>query len=653
MRKLLLAIISLVMTVAVSVSGLFGCGLTVIDNDRDMAQVVATVNIGGKTQADVIYKKDVSVAYVNYGYLYEQYYGYTRKQTIEQIVNGLTNSRVILQYALQEFDKAEAGSAFEDVYKNPAITDKWDVARYLTDDEIIEADYVTYKAVNDLLDSFASLEEDDKKSDATPATTRAVPTNATNAEITIPDKDLYIKRGFDIRGGNRSKAFKELIELFEENGLLGSEYDGKTIESTDYFNKTLVSNREDQIITKFEEMVETEARETVTFADLEAAYLKDKTKQAEWSATEFATAISSATADKPLLYGAYGNYGYVYNLLLGVDTTQSALITENNADTQLGEVERRELRRDILANTTAKDLRSTWVLSGYDMEYITDTSALANYDASYKGNGATTVKFTGDYTFGSEYSLPFQGTVNRLVEKTDTEDAVYGVADTRKFLLDDFISFMDNYVYGSVQSNEALSADFESEFTQSVYKKVISSNAVDGYTEKINELLFAFSTDEGSLNTFKGYAIAPEVDGSDAEQYVTEFALAARELIKEVDAGENGYIVVATDYGYHVIFFSAIYGGNYDAGTFTEYLDSTGYDKGSKTWEEVYDDMIANWADFEDTDFYMYALANKLSTNIVSNKITQVQTNILNTYVYGANNQYVKINSDVYADMLA
>ncbi len=652
MRKFLIAIISLVLTFVVSLSGLFGCGLTVIDNDRDMAQVVATVNIGGKK--DVIYKKDVSVAYVNYGYMYQQYYGYTKKQAIEEIVKTLTNSRVIVQYALQAFDKAEAGSPFENVYKNPAITDKWDFARYLKEDkELIEADYETYKSVNDLLESFVALEEDDKKNEAAPSTKRAVPTNAANAEMTIADKKLYIDKGFDVRSGNRSKAFKSFIDLLDDNGLLGSGFDGKTVESTDYFKKTLEANRENKIISKFEELIQKDARKTITFAKLEEEYLKDKEKQTDLSAAEFAQAISSATVDKPLLYGAYGNYGYVYNLLLGADSVQSALITKNNEDTKLSDIERRELRRDILANTTAKDLRSSWVLSGYDMEYIADTSALANYDATYKGNGATTVKFTGDYTFGADYSLPFQGTVNRLREKTDDESAVYGVADARIFLLDDFISFMDNYVYGGAQSNVSLSSNFESKYTQSVYKKVVSSAAVDGYTQKINELLFAFSTDDGSLNTFKGYAIAPKVDGSDSEQYVAEFAEAARELIKEVDNGENGYIVVATDFGYHIIFFSAVYGGNYNAGTFTEYLDSTGYDKGSKTWQEVYDDMIENWADFEDTDFYMYALANKLSTNIVSKKMTEVQDYILNTYVYGANDKYVKINQDVYADMLA
>jgi hypothetical protein len=146
-----------------------------------------------------------------------------------------------------------------------------------------------------------------------------------------------------------------------------------------------------------------------------------------------------------------------------------------------------------------------------------------------------------------------------------------------------------------------------------------------------------------------GYAIAPEVDGTNSETYVTEFAAAARELIK---AGGNSYVIVATDYGYHVMFYSQVFSGNYDAGTFEEYLDSLDFDKGSKTWQQVYEDMIANWNDFEDTNFYMYALASTLSSSVVTKKVSEVETTVLNKYLYGAGETYVKINQNAYADLI-
>ena len=75
---------------------------------------------------------------------------------------------------------------------------------------------------------------------------------------------------------------------------------------------------------------------------------------------------------------------------------------------------------------------------------------------------------------------------------------------------------------------------------------------------KINELLFAFSTDPGSLNKYKGYVISP----NNTEGFVESFSDAGKELLA---MGGKSYIIVASDYGYHVIYFVASNDNYYDS----------------------------------------------------------------------------------------
>ena len=70
----------------------------------------------------------------------------------------------------------------------------------------------------------------------------------------------------------------------------------------------------------------------------------------------------------------------------------------------MSEPEKAQQRRNILDATIVKDLRSSWLLSGYDFDI-------------------TTNKFTGDYTFAknSENSLAFQGKATKLRDANQEE----------------------------------------------------------------------------------------------------------------------------------------------------------------------------------------------------------------------------------------
>lgn len=624
MKKFFKAFLALVLAVLVSSAGLFGCKLVVNDNDKDMARVVATIDIGiGKK--DKVYKKDLVISYMNYGYVYEQYYGWTKEKTVNFIVDSLIETRVLVQSAIKEFDEKNLFINETPVKGSTTAPTKWETARYLDEEERIDAEYGAYQSMNALLDNYAEVDEG--KKDTSTVTERAVPTNAQKEELSKGEKEAYIAKGFDVNG-ERNSAFKQVRKVLEANGLLGEGYNG-TLESTDFFKNSIKSNQENIILEKFEKYVQGLARNTFEFSNLETAYKEDLDTAKEYSEVDFAAAMSSATADKPLLYGAYGNYGYVYNLLLGVNEYQQAQI--NALDKTLSSADRMSARKTILAETTATDLRDSWVYGGFD--------------STLDAQGQLT--FKGDYTFNSNYSLPFQGKV-KLVEEKPNGEKIYGIENKKTFNMPEFVSFVEKYVYG--QENGMANAGWagKAEYADSIYKVVNSDAVIDGYADKINELLFAFSTDGGSLNTYKGYAVSPAPNGTSTETYMAEFAEASRQLFAE-GMGKSSYVIVATDYGYHFVFFSKVF-----SVTNAGYEDLTAYlnaEYGTKDWGTVYTDMLANWDDYEDTDNYLYLLTNRITQNAVTKAIEDKRTEIINENIYGSNTKVVK-HKDVYADLL-
>ena len=142
MRKIFKTLACLIMSLLMSMTFLGGCNLVSVDNKRDMNQVVATVKISEDVPAaEKIYKKDIVMAYLNYGYYYE-YQGQSRADVIDFIVTQLISNRVYVQNAILKFDTNQGIYAG---HIQDATKDKWDIKKYLTAEEITDAEYLTYK----------------------------------------------------------------------------------------------------------------------------------------------------------------------------------------------------------------------------------------------------------------------------------------------------------------------------------------------------------------------------------------------------------------------------------------------------------------------------------------------------------------------------
>lgn len=606
MKKKVIAIVALVMSLFMGISVFSGCDLITTNNERDLQQTVATVNVDKTKFEDAkILKQDMIMGYLNYGYSYAQS-GYTQSQIFESFLDNLINNRILVQVAMLYMEENQV-----DLQDGKTA---YTLDRYLTADEVVEAEYNTVKSMNDLIDSYEEAEETLKK-DTLSEEVRTAPTDAKKEEkeLSIDEKKDYIDPNKDggilkgTLGDDRNKAYNKVLKVLKVNGLLGES--ATDIEGSEYYNDVLVGQKESVLIEKYEDKQKEILRSNITFSALESQYVAMYNKQEGSYANDnkaFAEALSSATKDSPILYNVgSGSYGYVYNLLLGANDDQVASI---NAIKTTDIDARNEQRNKILWQTTATDLRSTWIYSGYDFDI-------------------TTKKFTGDYAF-TENSLPFKGSVTELTlpDTVDQDAKEYKINALDEFVLSNDLTADKNLLkvindYLGIVDSDIVTATANSDPAVLWAKK---NATIDEYDEKINELLFAFSTDPGSLNTYKGYVIedAPDFDGKD--QWVIEFANAGRKLLEE----DLCYIMVASDYGFHILFYSELVSVSNNHATLVDYLNSL--DSSVTDWSAEYTAMLSDWETAEEEDSYLYKLASACGN--VDTRLNRIENDVVKKY---------------------
>ena len=113
--------------------------------------------------------------------------------------------------------------------------------------------------------------------------------------------------------------------------------------------------------------------------------------------------------------------------------------------------------------------------------------------------------------------------------------------------------------------------------------------------------------------------------------------------------------MVATDYGYHIMFYSAAYNAGTVYNTLEGYLNGECKELLEESkfndWKTYFEDMQKNWSDFEETDNYLYFLYNNLVSNQLNEALSKHQTELLNKYYFGENSKVVTY-PEVYKDLL-
>lgn len=479
-------------------------------------------------------------------------------------------------------------------------------------DDYARAVYTLKKSLNDSLDSseksfIRSSGASSDEIEGVSGDTRSVPTGVNTEKEEYYDPTYEIYTGYntpDSCGGyerqdkstaySRTAAYNQFLTNLVSNGLISGD-DIKTTDflKIDYYYVELLSQLEQAMITKFSDALNKEADATLTDDYLKALYTSEyetqkKTYDEDLSA--FESAIGSLSQSSFVLYvpeeadkTADGyQYGYVYNILLPFSANDanalSAFKTDaDNAKTPAVKAERMQTyykeRARRAQNVVAQDQRVTW--------FSNDTAA--NYATQGEdGNWYFFKKYvndeTGRYETATHYEsvIPFDGEV-----KTDEKGKFTSVTTPKAGAEKTVLAFIQNVFEARLGATSVsplttyktaplANEKNEFEYADFLYYKnkvdvtggtgTVNLNTYFSDTDSaqykavtaVNEILFAYGTDPGSLNTYIGYTVTPTCD----ETFVKEFAYAAKEAVK---GGVGTFTVCLTDYGWHIMYCNYVY----------------------------------------------------------------------------------------------
>ena len=464
------------------------------------------------------------------------------------------------------------------------------------------------------------------------------------------------------------------------------------IELKNAYEDILISKMSDLFEQQAEERLNSATGEGGT-SFIENAYneLLAYQRQAFEDESTFESALDGMSADSFVLTAPAEGYGYVINILIPFTTTQSNALT--NAGQDFGDPNGNKFvqRSELLQAVRGTDQRGTWITGDNEYGFAYDTSkfddAYTNGDSNRtylffeKGIEADPAEgerqyeripnYLGRYTFNGTVSEKDDGSLSAVAKRITINDFIgemngYLTAASSAVTKDgdgyevsgyyvngvdengDLVNigddsstyynktYSDYYSrnedgsvnYGSVDYSKFIYYAGKVDFTSGGTTAPFNANEMflEGSAENVaysavNELSFAYNTDTAGLNSYLGYAIT--IGKTD---FVSEFEYAAQYVCRQ---GAGSYVVVPSDYGWHVIYC-----------TFS-YLRDADASEDDPIVPFVYDPALK---DVEGTFSNIYYEA--LRTDIVSQYQTLVQTDAIYAY-----ENYATVYEDRYADL--
>ncbi len=696
--------------------GAVGCkNFIITDNEKDLAQTVAKVDISAQlakdgneykdVAADVatvvkslsteISKRDLIAYFLSTGYQYVESYGYTYEDTFNMLMDGLVSREIMMQYAiayyLKNTDLTAAGCADYVAAEKAKASEKekelldahpevLTLKYFLTEGGKDETEYklAVYNLKKSLNTSLDSLEQSYIKAEAEEhdhATARTLPNGVTTEkeDYYTENYEIYTARNnqtldacgeYEKQEGSttstRQKAYNAFLANLQGYSMIGNE-DTADVTKLSYYYVELSSALGQALINKYfedeQDSVTAKLDETYVQAKYDEIY-KAQENSYKANPSAFATAMGSVSDTSFLLYGLDG-FGYVYNILLPFSSSQNVRYTEAKNNTANDQDALYTIRKNILAGVKAKDLRDTWI-SAHDhanYSYEKDGQYYFFEDNFAENSRYEKLKqYLGKYAYNgtvAEEDDELVATANEIyIDKASTP------ADKDGKKADGFIEIMESYIDATLGREDAATGSLNTGTTKKFsddskyytdYNTAKYTNADDEmkdyssfiyYTGKVNgltgeakdyfnaesdtykavsavnELMFAYSTDTGCLNTYFGYAVSPY-----KTDFVKEFEYAAQEAIR---GGVGSYVVCATDYGWHIVYASFVYKTGDVYG---------GYKAAEKETEGSFSNL-----------FY-----ESLKTSAAQNYSTEKQNEVLNRY---NNDDSVSLYKDKYKDLL-
>ena len=503
-RKIAVICLSVAFTLSAAACGE---GLITTNSEKDMAQVIGTVNIAdhddfkGNGQyaeyADVIgsinqniLKRDLVAYFLNAGSTYISSYGYTYEQTFNTLMDNLTSRKIMVQYAMAYyFDKhpdtysvsgynayieSERGKVTDETEKKlyAAHPEIFTLKYFLTEggktsaEDTADYDRAVYglkKMINNSLDSaektYIKEEEDDE--DDSSAESRTTPTGVGTETEDYYDTDYEVYTGRNAASAcgsykrldgstqkTRQRAYNDFLANLSRNGLLGDE-DTTDFTKVDYYFVELASQMEQALITKYTDDLGEEANAKLTEAyvtDQYNALLESQKNIYSADQSAFETQIGNVSDDSFVVYSPKEGFGFVYNILLPFSKTQTQLLSTYTNDKGLEKREFYQKRAELLENVKGKDLRAAWFSKDEDSNYAYEAEA-----GDYYGNASNYLFFEHNLTKSDGDNARYEklgqyyGEYAYNGSVTKDEDGKY-TCKPNEITIDGFLGEMEGYL---------------------------------------------------------------------------------------------------------------------------------------------------------------------------------------------------------------
>ncbi len=368
----------------------------------------------------------------------------------------------------------------------------------------------------------------------------------TKYDLSTALHEEYIKK-FDMTTKPRKKALTKLFNQLKKLGYI-TEEEAKIVPATtedllkiSFFASSLKNQYETLIVSKYRIALVNQQEKLVNDENLYTEYktlFESQQTDFDKSNANYEAKLEDTSETNFIAYNPnYGEgkvYGYVANLLIGFNTEQQALVDAVNNEPKYTKTQKANYINSMLPNIRAKDLRQTWILSNYGTYGETNKDFIFNSD--YVKTQALN-KFDGEIIGATAY--------NYYDDNGDIATSyTYKSIRANEYTFDEFINGTFKNVMGVVPTTSVQKID---DIANDTYVATVID---DDVMVKFRDLMYAYSTDPGSLAENYGYLYSPM--GTD---FVKEFEDLQKALI---DNGVGSYAYVVTNYGYHVMLCTKI-----------------------------------------------------------------------------------------------
>ena len=460
---------------------------------------------------------------------------------------------------------------------------------------------------------------------------------------------------------SRRSAYNSLLSNLHGYGLIstkaGNVENPSDIYHLDYYYVELSSALAQALINKYYADLETEVESKMDSVYVQGKYdalLAEQTRAYENKPAAFKTAMDSVSDSSFLLYGTE-NFGFVYSILVPYSATQEIEFNMYKAQ-GLTNNDLLLKRADIWADIEAEDQRSTWITddehTNYSYEVGSEYYFFENHFNAEKADQYEEIRhYAGQYPFQGSVTKNADGEIEKINAKTGKDiDAVLADMlgliktnsglDSKELTDENYLdSGMSKYEYyrstkdyttdiakdaeGNKITDENgdyvwVDDDIVEDYSRFIYRQGKlefpvgeEPKASDFFNPEsksykalsaVNEILFAYSTDPGSLNMGMGYVVSPYGNG-----YVSEFEEAAQWAVEQ---GVGTWAVVANEFGWHIVYCSYKY----------ENGEMYAYNHAEAVGETMVEGSFSKL-------FY-----DSLKDKMISNVTTEIQSMVLNQF---------------------